>query len=478
MGTIDGFQVALPTALYSGKNLVVDTLTISVFVAIFIAIGRIGKIQWLKQLFVVLIVMGIGASTVSLWQSRGLWQTDESKTIVELPSYNDRLLSFSKDKPNIVVLFLDAFTGSHVGDIMKDGELREKYRGFTWYSNTLSTSSYTKASVASIICGEKCTPWELEKESGGSIADKINKNYADEINRFGPDFDVALYERNWLEINRIGEHLQSNPLLLRYLGDNYLNRYIEKNGIEIGRGSSDSFLLAVSLFNSVPWSLKNMIYKDGRWIERLMPSSDLHIVRSMREYAFLDALPENSNTDSQKATYKFLGNEVTHSPWFLDWKSCKISQAPGMYDELKPYVAPQHVASEKCALSALGNWFNWMRKVGIFDNTMIVLVSDHDSSDSEKLRNLGSYANRRDGLLLVKNLGDDSSREMRISKEIHSIYDVPVLIYANLKGATGTNSQTRTTVLTHSDNGLHYKMDSLYKVKGLIEEKSSWQRVE
>ncbi len=479
VGTIDGFQLEKSGPLYADKNLLVDALTFAVFISAFVWLIRIDKVQLLRTVFMALIVIGIGASTVSLWQSKGKWQSDESKTLAELPSYNDRLLAFSKDKPNIVVVLLDAFTGSHVGDIMKDDALREKYRGFTWYSNTLSTSSSTQSSLASVLCGENCSPWKLNEDTSLSIADKINKHYADVINHFGPDIDVAVHERNWLETNRIKEHLTGDPLLLRYLGDSYLNRYIQKNNIEIGRGSSDSFLLAVSIFNSVPWSLKNLIYKDGRWIERLMPSSDMWIVRQMREYAFLDGLRENSNTASTKATFKFLGNETSHRFWFLDWKNCTFSPNPVVYDELKGYNEPLHPGSEKCALSALGLWFDWMRQAGIYENTMIVLASDHDAGDSEKMaKTVGGIGVRRDGLLLVKNLHADVRQELKTSMELHSIYDVPQIIDANLGKSDWPNDDARTTVLSHGNSGTFYRTDKPYKVKGLIEERSSWQPVE
>ena len=38
-----------------------------------------------------------------------------------------------------------------------------------------------------------------------------------------------------------------------------------------------------------------------------------------------------------------------------------------------------------CALKALSRWINWMKSEGIFDNTMIILVSDHDCMDSDMI---------------------------------------------------------------------------------------------
>lgn len=479
VGTIDGFHVEKSAPLYMAKNVGVDIATFVVFLMAFVWMTRRGNVAWLRSLFILFSVIGIGASAVSLWQTKGKWQTDESKTLAELPTYNDRLLSFSKTEPNVVVVLLDAFTGSHVQTIMEDPSVREKYRGFTWYSNAVSTSTNTQSSLASVLCGPQCSPWELSKDTSTSISDKINRHYAEMINHFGKNFDVAVHERNWLEKNRIEEHVKYDPLLIRYLGDSYLNRYIQENDIQIGRGSSDSFLLAVSLFKAVPWSMKNLIYKDGRWIESLMPSSDMWIVRQMREYAFLDGLPQNSNVNAQKATFKFLGNEVSHRYWFMDWKNCTFNADNKVYPELKKFIEPLHLGSEKCALNALGTWFDWMRKQGIYANTMIVLASDHDAGDSEKLRDgtKGAVV-RRDALLMVKGLKADTSKEMQVSKELHSIYDVPQIVDANLGMGKMPDSDSRMTVETNGNSGTHYKMGDRYEVRGLIEEKSSWKRVD
>ena len=151
----------------------------------------------------------------------------------------------------------------------------------------LASGDSTVSSLPSIICGEKCAPWSLnENETDKPLAEKINRYYAETLNKFGPQFDIAIHERNWLEPNRLSDLVDDDILAIRFMGDSYLNRYLQTNDITLGRGSSDSFLLAVSLFNSVPWSMKNLVYKDGRWIENLMPKSDTLVVRALREYAF------------------------------------------------------------------------------------------------------------------------------------------------------------------------------------------------
>ena len=455
VGTIDAFQISDPAPLYLTKNLLVDFVVLILFFAGFIWLTRQGKVTLIRNVFIICCVLGLGSSTLSLWQSRGQWQTESDSTTVTLPSYNDRLLGFSKDKTNIVVVMLDAFSGSHIDILFNEyPELKDQYRGFVWYRNMLASGDSTVSSLPSIICGEKCAPWSLnENETDKSLAEKINRYYAETLNKFGPQFDIAIHERNWLEPNRLNDLVHDDMLAIRFMGDSYLNRYLQKNDITLGRGSSDSFLLAVSLFNSVPWSMKNLVYKDGRWIENLMPKSDTLVVRALREYAFIDGLADLSNTNATKATYKFFDNEITHHPWLMDAKTCTVSAKPKIYKTRQDNADELHLANEMCALKALSRWINWMKSEGIFDNTMIILVSDHDGMDSDMIGKVfGSpykgMVGKPNPLLLVKHLGRSGNKDVEINDMPLSLTDVSKLIDndLNIQPFTGRTQPRRMSV--------------------------------
>lgn len=455
VGTIDAFQISDPAPLYLTKNLLVDFVVLILFFAGFIWLTRQGKVTLIRNVFIICCVLGLGSSTLSLWQSRGQWQTESDSTTVTLPSYNDRLLGFSKDKINIVVVMLDAFSGSHIDILFNEyPELKDQYRGFVWYRNMLASGDSTVSSLPSIICGEKCAPWSLnENETDKSLAEKINRYYAETLNKFGHQFDIAIHERNWLEPNRLNDLVHDDILAIRFMGDSYLNRYLQTNDITLGRGSSDSFLLAVSLFNSVPWSMKNLVYKDGRWIENLMPKSDTLVVRALREYAFIDGLADLSNTNATKATYKFFDNEITHHPWLMDAKTCTVSAKPKIYKTRQDNADELHLANEMCALKALSRWINWMKSEGIFDNTMIILVSDHDGMDSDMIGKVfGSpykgMVGKPNPLLLVKHLGRSGNKDVEINDMPLSLMDVSKLIDndLNIQPFTGRTQPRRMSV--------------------------------
>lgn len=412
VGTIDAFQIADTAPLYRTRNLALDLAVFLAMGAAFVALVRTGRAAWLRGLFVICAVAALGNGALSLWQSQGKWRDIEATAATELPAYNDRLFGFSKTEPNTVVVMLDAFTGTHVRQIMAENPgLVDAYRGFIWHSDTIATGGNTITSIASILCGLRCTPEALNAELPENLlAEKINRHYAELVNALGGTVDAAIYERNWLEPQRLLPHTSETPLLIRNLGDSYLNRYVEAKHLSMGRGSSDVFLLAVSLFNTSPWSMKNLVYKDGRWIEAFIRDrSSTFALRALRDWALFESLPEVSNSSATKGTFKFIDTELTHWPWFMDPGECVVTKNPKRLVR-EDGLQESHLATEVCSLRALSKWFDWMRREGVWKNTRVILVSDHGFDDSPEAisRLAGLNRGRVLSLLLTKDFGDEA----------------------------------------------------------------------
>lgn len=422
VGTIDAFQIAEPAPLYSAKNLFTDAAVLAVAVAGFMWLMRRGFVTQLAKVFGVLSCVGVIAGVVGLWQSQGGWHTkDEVQTAgsgseAKLPDWTQRFFGFAKTQNNVVIVMLDAFTGGHMKEIREEApDVVERLAGFTWYTDAMAVGNSTNSSVASIFGGEKMTPWNLNTAGSEALAEKINAGYAETIAALSQATDVAINERNWLEPARLEKHLTAmgwngkKPLAIRYMGDSYLDRWIKETGETIGRGDSDTFLLAISLFKSVPWSAKHLIYKDGRWIEALTSDkTETLLLRAMRDWAFLNLLPAISNSRAEQPTLKFIDLEMTHRPWFMDLGRCDVVRDPHRLMRANG-VEESHLATEICTLRRLTDWFDWMKSEGVYERTTVVLVSDHSAGDSAQMmsglgRRYGEIG-RPDALLLVKPAG-------------------------------------------------------------------------
>lgn len=488
VGTIDAFQIANPAPLYRTENLCVDLAVIFLVVMLFGFAVRRGFSPQLARVISFVCVAALFAGVLGLWQSRGTWQVEESTQSTdatpELPTWNERLLGFSREGTNTVILMFDAFTGPHMREIMTEmPEVISHYKDFTWFENTIATGSFTKSSVASIFIGSDGTPGALNAKYAGksiSLEEQINEAYADTIAKLPADTDIAFNERNWLEPVRLKRALEKrglqkiNPLTIRQMGDGYLNRWVADNNTDVGRGSSDEFLLAVSLFKSVPWSGRNLIYRNGSWIEGILGNKlESLAVRAQRDWAFLSLLPEVSNAAATRSTVKFIDLEITHSPWFMDLRECAITKNPVRVIR-ENGVNESHLACEACSLERLGAWFEWMRHEGVWDNTNIILVSDHSAADPNQETGGKAYApiGRPDALLLVK-LAHTKGEALTVSNTPVSIANVGDW----LRGAPIDTPHAERRFWQVKLSGTEFIPENVWVNKGALTDPSAWEKL-
>lgn len=484
VGTIDAFIIANPQPLFRSVNLLVDAAVIATVTVLFIVLIRKNQIKLMRMVLCLCTIAGLGNAVVLLWNSQAAWKLDpESAQSVQLPAYNDRLFGFSRNGHNIVVVMLDAFAGSHVKAIMDENpELHKQFAGFTWYRDTLATGPSTAASLPSILCGEQCTPWELNKNEDLSLVEKINRGYADTINRLPEDFDIAIFEKNWLDRNRLMQHTSRQALLIRNIGDSYTRRYQDKNNIEIEAGNSDSFLLAVSLFNAVPWSMKNVIYKDGRWIERVMGKSDVSLAyKTFRDLALIESLPEVSNTHASGNTFKFIDSELSHYPWFLLPDTCQVNNKP-VGGSREDKIPGGQFATEVCSLKSVAKWFDWMRQEGIFDNTTIIVVSDHSSGFVPEIDQAFNGnppdLGRPSALMLIKHRNADPRAPMAVSNiQIGNVHTLNFVLAAVKNERYNESHDVRHTFVPDGVTGNLYREESFWRVKGPMYQADSWEQL-
>lgn len=94
-----------------------------------------------------------------------------------------------------------------------------------------------------------------------------------------------------------------------------------------------------------------------------------------------------------------------------------------------------HYESNMAALLQLGQYFDYLREMGVYDNTRIIIVADHGNS----MGGVGQFnylkissdldAQRYNPLLMVKDFG---SKEYTASDEFMTNADVPVLVFDEL----------------------------------------------
>jgi len=116
----------------------------------------------------------------------------------------------------------------------------------------------------------------------------------------------------------------------------------------------------------------------------------------MDNYLAIDNLPNITKvTDSETNTFMFMVNDVTHEPMLLDettytpsenidnteydelHKDRFINQSTGVKLNINNISQMKHYQTNVATFLRLAEWFDYMRENDVYDNTKIILVSDH-----------------------------------------------------------------------------------------------------
>ena len=371
-------------------------------------------------------------------------KNEEEQKGKEITKFSSKLLSFSKEKRNIVIIVLDMANGGLIQHILKNApQLEGKYRGFTWYPNTLSITNNTYGSKPSILGECQFSPENIANVKGNNLVEKftvVHDTIIDTFQSYEYQIDIlgiAIYgkERNERCIGLCKKGLSC--ILRSDLSESYQIPWLERHpqqkilydSFVSNEHKLDSitvkekillFLLA-SLLCAVSITLRKIIYNDEKWHGLLEYEYHKLYLTILRDWAFIDSLSYVSRVrdeatvqeNERNGTFIFFHNEITHGQYGLDTKY-KVFYNTDFKDN-NGLGNDAHYYSLKCTLKALGKWFDWLRKNDIYNNTKIIIVSDHSTNIeySMNVKNIVVPSNTEDNLfpdlhalLMVKDFGD------------------------------------------------------------------------
>ncbi|WP_394951285.1 YidC/Oxa1 family membrane protein insertase [uncultured Helicobacter sp.] len=375
------------------------------FIVMFLVLMILRKIRYLcLKIFKIIFFASFILAFVSLVKIVQAWaieqdihdsMTQNDQAVGNIPTYTQTLLSFSKEEPNILVLVLDAFTGSHI-EILLDlyPHLARELDGFIYFDNTISGAGFTHLTTPSLIGGEYYTTYNLLKRGVNPeiidsqsyhAGDEAFKSMAEIFAKAGYQVDlhnIAPSRLNTNDINNTlinisssehgeysGYFLEHNPKLIYDLESKI------KNTLPIAD------LATIGLFKFSSFRTRGWLYPEAwRFGSNLKIE---HVKREIIKSSAYLSFPELSDTQAKKPTFKYIKTLVTHSPWSLDTETCtpSFSEATILPERYKKYVYDKtyytYMNNEFCALKTLVQWIDFLKQNGIYDNTQLFVVSDH-----------------------------------------------------------------------------------------------------
>lgn len=437
-----------------------------------------------------LVLTGVLALRLSRMDPATLVQPDTTEAILpESAMENHR---FSKTGKNIVFVIADMFNGNYIGRIVEESPEYVGYlEGFTWYPDCLSVSYNTSMSLPAIFGGKQ---WLPERLNGNDMTGR--EELAATANNF------------FLAIERAGYRKTiANPMYFRGIDTGnsrieniyqYVNYWKKINGQNFRGKDNGKALLPVmlSVFNAVPWHLKSIIYDDANWIIFRQTAIFTQMrKKAIRDMAYISLLPHIASVTEDPGLFLYIHNELPHSPYGIQKDGSLIQKnfpSAGYNDFINPLAA---VYSAKKELDLFIDFFSWMKDNLVWDNTMIVLLSDHgngvyDNEIPTDIDGKGFFTDydlsRANALLLVKPFAAQGPLQTNWS-EVSSA-DIPALV-RKLAGIEFPHTsiafppQEKTTRIYSSvvgdwEHGLERDSVSYrtYEVTGPLFNKESWKR--
>ncbi len=178
--------------------------------------------------------------------------------------------------------------------------------------------------------------------------------------------------------------------------------------------------------------LRNILYDNGRYA--LMLEKPIQNNQFLDSYSVLHYLPNITAIAESAGSYVFMSNDTTHTPIYLQSPKYTpvgtVTNISNPLENMHGYaeLEQMHYHVNVAALLKIGDLLQYLKNEGVYDNTRIIIVSDHGyaqrlpafESFSQLSEQLGAY----NPLLLMKDL--EANGQVITSNEFMTTADVPL----------------------------------------------------
>ncbi|MBQ9872015.1 MAG: YidC/Oxa1 family membrane protein insertase [Eubacterium sp.] len=379
---------------------IINLVTVPILVIVFLLILRFRKgiLFALLSATLALCVMS-GINTVNINKELKNADFKQQTTQPHFP--------LSTDGQNVVVIFLDRAVGQYVPYFVQEKpELKKMYDGFTYYSNTISFGGHTNFGTPALMGGYEYTPVELNRRDNMTLKDKHNESLKVMPTLFRQNgYDVTVCDAPYANYQWI-------PDMSIYDNDPSIHTFVTK-GYFMDAGGRKQVItnnlrnfFCFSIMKTLPLELQPIVYNSGMYyMAGDTPGLSMQVQTGMSEsigmnpafmepYQVLDHLEDM--TRIQKGTdnnFLFFYNDTPHEPMLLqepeyeprnkvdnteyDKKHTNRFTVNGKSLTIETDKQMVHYQTNMAVLLRIGKWLDYLREKGVYDNTRIIIVSDH-----------------------------------------------------------------------------------------------------
>ena len=409
------------------------TVNLIADIAVFSVVMLIGlkKTEFLKKLLAVLLIsvfIILGTSVgFFIYAYHGTRYEDYSETDIKLP--------MTTTGQNVVVLMMDRMISGYIPYIFSENpDLVRQFDGFTYYPNTVSFGAHTNFAAPALYGGYEYTPDKLNERSDELLKDKHNEALRVLPTIFsnnGWDVtvgDAPLANYQWFSDNSIydyDDNIHAYNISLSMKSDS-----LSEVGDEMEYCLNRNFF-CYGLMRTLPYFLQPLVYTDGTYNSLSSGAGMDNLYGTyQREHMALTSLDDLALiTDEAQDSFLLICNGTTHDVCLLSDETYDappvVNGIPMYLDDAEDY---KHYQCNREALLAIGEWLDFLRENGLYDNTRIILVSDHgyglSNFDDLLVCGLNFDAEWVNPVLMVKDFGQTG---FTVSNELMTNADTPYL---------------------------------------------------
>ena len=439
MGVLTPLLVYENGAYFSMKVKLLNTAAILALSCALLFIFRYKKL--VSMVCIVLCLSTTALSLTNIFRAQSLMSgMAYIKDMEPISDYNG-ILPLSKNGKNVIVFMLDRAISGYVPYMFEEKpELKEQFKGFSYYPNTLSHGFYTNFGVPALFGGYEYTVTEMNKRDKERLADKHNEALKVLPTLFSANgYDVTVCDPpyagyKWVPDLSIYDGIPNTKahILTERINDNALIVAASNKGL----AANERNFFCYSMFKVSPLVISPIMYDGGDYFNSGNDFIDSSFIWG---YQVLTSLVRMTDVRDDAADYFLtIGNNTTHQPFqhlqLPDYTLTAEVDNTGYKTAAEGHVALEsesqflHYQVNMATFLQLGKWFDFMQKNGVYDNTRIILVSDHGYGlaqfDYMLMKNMEIDVESCNPLLMVKDFG---AQEFNTSDKFMTNADVPTL---------------------------------------------------
>jgi len=350
-------------------------------------------------------------------------------------------LTLSKNGNNVIIIMLDRALGSFVPYIMNENpSIRSQFSGFTDYPNTLSYGCSTIVGAPSLYGGYEYTPYEINRRNNVAMSVKFDEALKVMPLLFSQNgYNTTLFDPTYAGYQIIPDIsvFDEYPNINTYVTDgsfccdssDYRADYEETYARQMRNFFSFGFM------QTAPDAIRRLLYDDGDFnsIEYASGTIDSIEYNEFREaYYPLLHMSEMTQIEDCGNCFCMIVNYTAHN--CVPCGNRSIGDTITNYNNESLVLSSTrllaHYTSNEIAFAALGNWLDYLRQQGVYDNTRIIIVSDHGYVLGLRTLSNGVDLDHLNPILLVKDF--NSNAPLCFDSEFMTNAEVPTIAFSNL----------------------------------------------